>query len=116
MLRSKFVKFLMPIFKRQVDSSPNFVFFFLFMKDNSSVLFLAQRIYNLLKRSTLKCKFLRLSSALVKIHQIPHINFEMRSQFFFKFSVILSCFTQCFTLCSCYMYRVLSHIIYAVTK
>ena len=39
MLRSNFVKFLMPILKRQVDSSPNFAFLFSFMKDNSSVLF-----------------------------------------------------------------------------
>ena len=38
-LKSNFVKFLMPILKRQVDSSPNFVSLFSFMKDNSSVLF-----------------------------------------------------------------------------
>ena len=38
-LRSKFVKFLKSIFKRQVDSSPKFVTLFSFMKDNSSVLF-----------------------------------------------------------------------------
>ena len=38
-LRSKFVKFLMSILKRQVDSSPNFASLFSFMKDNSSVLF-----------------------------------------------------------------------------
>ena len=36
---SKFVKFLMSVFKQQVDSSPNFVSLFNFMKDNSSVLF-----------------------------------------------------------------------------
>ena len=67
MLRSKFVKFLMSILKRQVDSSPNFASLFSFMKDNSSVLFLAQTIYTLLKRSTLKWEFLRLSSAGIKI-------------------------------------------------
>ena len=38
-LRSKFVKFFMPNLKRQVDSSPNFVSLFIFMKGNSSVLF-----------------------------------------------------------------------------
>ena len=53
-LRSKFVKFLMPILKQQVDSSPNFVSLFSFMKDNSSVLFLAWTIYTLHKRSPLK--------------------------------------------------------------
>ena len=59
-LGSKFVKFLMPIWKRQVDSSPNFVSLFSFMKDYSSVRFLAQTIYTLLKRNPLKWTFLRL--------------------------------------------------------
>ena len=136
----------MPILKRWVDSSPNFVYLFSFMKDNSSVLFLAQTIYTLLKRSTLKWKFfetfkcscqnssnsscqfwnvnsssnfasflivitplwilssylsyfglkhlinipiLRLSIALVKICNIPHVIFLITSQFFFKFCITL---------------------------
>ena len=37
--RSNFVKFFMPILKRQVDSSPNFVSPFHFMKEYASVLF-----------------------------------------------------------------------------
>ena len=37
--------------------------------------FLAQTIYTLLKRSTLKWNFLRLSSARVKFSQIPYANF-----------------------------------------
>ena len=41
---SNFLKFLMPIFKQQVNFSPNFAFFFNFMKDNSSILFLAETI------------------------------------------------------------------------
>ena len=45
--------------------------------------FLAQAIYTLLKRSTLKSKFLRLSIARVKIHQISRVNFEMTSHFLF---------------------------------
>ena len=53
--------------------------------------FLAQAIYALLKRSTLKWNFLRLSSAPVKICQIPHVNFEMTSQLLFKFCTILNC-------------------------
>ena len=53
--------------------------------------FLAQTIYTFFKRSTLKWKFLRLSSARVKIRQIPHVNFEMTSQFLFKFCIILHC-------------------------
>ena len=58
------------------------------MKDNSSALFLAQTIYTLLKGRLLKGKFLRLSSAQVKICQIPYVNLEMTSQFLFKFCVI----------------------------
>ena len=43
----------------------------------SSILFLAQTIYTLLKRSPLKWKFLRISSsAQVKICQIFYVNFE----------------------------------------
>ena len=38
-IRSKLVKFLMSILKRQVHSSPNCASLFGFMKDNSSVLF-----------------------------------------------------------------------------
>ena len=151
MLRSKFVKFLMPILKRQVDSSPNFVSLFSFMKDNFYVLFsskniyfaqkeplkvkvfetfecsgqilshffcqfwngdsipvqiscpyyisweitplhfLAQTIYTLLKRNTLKLNFLSLLSAWIKICQIPHVNFEMTSQFLIKFCIIFHC-------------------------
>ena len=51
--------------------------------------FLAQTIYTLLKRSPLKWKFLRLSSAWVKFCQIPYANFEMTSQFLSKFCIPL---------------------------
>ena len=76
--------------KQQVDSSSNFVSLLSFMKENSSsVLFLAQTKYTFFKRSTLKWKFLRISSAWVKIRQILQVNFEMASYFLFKFCVIL---------------------------
>ena len=87
--RSKFVNFIMPILKRQVSSSPNFVSLFSFMKDNSSVIFLAQTIYTLLKRRLLKGNFLRLLSAQVKICQIPYANFETTSRFLSKFCMAL---------------------------
>ena len=79
----------MLILKRQVDSSANFLSLFSVMKDNSSVPFLAQKMYTLLKKSALKWKLLRLSSAWVKIRQIPQVNFKMKSQFLFKFCIIL---------------------------
>ena len=50
--------------------------------------FLAQIIYTLLKRSSLKWKFLKLSSGQVKICQIPCTNFET-SQFLSKFCIRL---------------------------
>ena len=51
--------------------------------------FLAQTIHNLLKRSLLKCKFLRLLSARVKVCKIPYANFEMTSRFLSKFCIPL---------------------------
>ena len=47
--------------------------------------FLAQRIYTFLKRSPLKWKFLRLSSARVKFCQISYANFQTTSRFLSKF-------------------------------
>ena len=79
MLRSKFVKFLMSILKRQVDSSPNFASLFTFMKYNSCVLFLASATYTLLKRSPLKWKLVKLLGAQIKICQIPSVNFGTKS-------------------------------------
>ena len=52
MLRSRFVQCVILVLK-QVDSSPNFVSLFNFMKGNSSVLFPTQAKYVFLKRSTL---------------------------------------------------------------
>ena len=89
MVRLKFVKFPMPILKRQVDFSPNFVSLFIFMKDYSSVLFLAQTIYSLLKRSPLKWKFWWLRSGQVKNCKISYVNFETTSQFLSKFYIPL---------------------------
>ena len=43
----------------------------------------------MVKSSPLKSKILTFSSAPLKIHQITHINFELTSQFPFKFCVIL---------------------------
>ena len=53
----------------------------------TSMYFLAQTIYTLLKRSPSKWKFLRLSSAQVKICQILYVNFETTSQFLYKFCI-----------------------------
>ena len=66
-----------------------FLSFFSFIKDYSSVLFLAQTIYTLLKRSPLKLKFLRFWSSLVKFCQIHYANFERTSRFLPNFCIFL---------------------------
>ena len=58
--------------------------------------FLAQTIYTLLKRSPLKWKFLRLSSAQVKICQIPYATFETTSRFLSKFYIPLQFYKRLF--------------------
>ena len=150
---SKFVKFLMSILKRQVNSISNFASFFIVITHNSPLSFklihflfcikgsnespkfenfvcsgenlpnsschfpnhksaflpilhhillswnisplylLAQKLYNLVKSSPLKCKFLRLSSSWVKIRKILHVSWNGKSiplQIFYHSSVICS--------------------------
>ena len=60
MLWWKFAKFLMSFLKAQVSFPSNVASIFSAIKQNSPTLFLAQT-YTLFKRSSLKCKFLRLS-------------------------------------------------------
>ena len=75
-------------FSLSVIFSSGFASLFSIMKQNSSVLFWLKKSYNLFKKSPLKCAFLSLFSARVKIRQIPYINFEMANQFLFKFRII----------------------------
>ena len=66
--------------------------------------FLAQRIYTLLKRSPVKWKFLRLSSARVKFCQTPYANFETTSRFISKFCIPLQ-FHERLLLCTFFSYN-----------
>ena len=50
--------------------------------------FLGQKLYTLHKRDQSKCKFFRLFSAQIKIHQILFI-FETKSKFLFTFCTTL---------------------------
>ena len=54
--------------------------------------FFSSNIINFGQGSPLKSEFFRFLSAPVKIPQIPHVNFEMTSQFLFKFCIILHCY------------------------
>ena len=91
MLWLNFAKLLMSFLKAQVIFLFNFASIFNAIKNNPSILFLAQTLFTLVKSSLLKCKFLRFSSAQVKICQIPLVNFELKSQFLFNFCIILHC-------------------------
>ena len=73
--------FLQMLHQYSVASNINVLYFFL-----------AQTLYSLVKRNPLKCKVLRFLSALVKSCQNPHVNFELRSPFLFKFRIILHCY------------------------
>ena len=87
----KRAKFLMPFSKAQVSFYSNFASIFRVSWKILLCTFLAQTLYTLVTRSPWKSKLFRLSSAWVKIRQIPHVNFKMISQFLFNFCVILHC-------------------------
>ena len=56
----------------------------------SSLNFFSSNIIYFGQRSQLKCKNLRFLSTRVKIRQISHVNFEITTQFFFKFYIVHS--------------------------
>ena len=75
--------------KQQINSSLNFVPFFIVKTQNSSVNF--KLIHFLLwTKDPIKVPILRLSSALVKICHVPVI-FQTTRQSFFKFCITLQC-------------------------
>ena len=86
---SKFSRFLMSFFKAQVVSSSNFASFFSVMTVNYSLLFWFKNNIRLTKVA--KQQIFRLATARIKIHQIPHVIFGIKSQFFFKLCITLQC-------------------------
>ena len=62
---------------------------------NSSV-FSSSSITYFLQKQPIKVQFIRLSTAPVKIHQIPHVTFQTKSQFFFKVLITLQCHERSF--------------------
>ena len=55
-------------------------------------IFLAQKLYTLYKSSLWK----RLSTAHIKIHQVPHVIFQTKSQSFVKISIPFQCLERYF--------------------
>ena len=83
-MKSLFFSHKTKSFRKNNPISFNFCINFSGMKYNSSILFLAQALHTFVKRNLLKCNFLRLLSARVKICQIPRVYFELTNQFLFK--------------------------------
>ena len=100
----------MPILKREVDSSPNFVSLIQFHERLLLCTFLPQTIHTLLKKSPLKWKFLRLLTARVKFCEIPYVNFETMSRFLYKFCISLQFHERQL------LYNVLAQTIYTLLK
>ena len=87
----KFSKFLLSFLKAQVSFPSNFASIFSAIKHNTSVLFFSSNIIYFGQWKQLKRKFLGFTSAQVEVRQIPHVNFKMAIQFFFKFWIIFCC-------------------------
>ena len=66
-----------------------------FSRHNSSVFFSSNITY-FLQKQPIKVQIFRLSTARVKVHQIPHVIFQTKSQFFFKVWIFLQCHERSF--------------------
>ena len=94
----KFIYF--QLLTKESHQSPNFekhksvflqVFYQSWVSLNVTPLYFLSKaniIYTLVKISLSKFKLLRFSNVWVKICWIPHVNFELASQFLFKFCII----------------------------
>ena len=74
--------------------SPNYLCHFWNHKSFFTTLlciFLAQTLHTFHKGSPSKCKFSDFSTAQVKVYQIPHVIFQIKSQFFFKVWISFQC-------------------------
>ena len=80
-----------------------------FSRHNSSVFFQLKR-YTISTKVAIKVQIFRLSAARVKVHQIPHVIFQTKSQFFFKVWISFQCHERSF---SC---TFLAETLYAIDK
>ena len=67
-----------------------------FSRHNSTGFFFSFNITYFLQKQPIKVLIFRLSSTHVKIHQIPHVIFQTKSQFFFKVWITLQCHERSF--------------------
>ena len=87
----KFTKFLMSFFKQKVSFSSIFGPIFQCNERSFFSTFLAETLYAIDKSSMSKFKIFILAKAHIKIHQIPHVIFGTKSQFFLKLCITLQC-------------------------
>ena len=88
----------MSILNWQVSSSSYFSSVFSVITYNSSVSCTSCILY-FEQKDPMKIPILILSSVLMKICQIPHVIFQITSQFFFKFCMTLQCLETKHLLC-----------------
>ena len=93
-VRLKFTKFLKAFFQVQVSSSSNFASFFSVMTHNSCVFFCLKRNIILTKVADQSAIFQTCTARMV-IHQISHVIFGTKSQFFFKLCITFQCHETC---------------------
>ena len=86
----KFTKFFMSFLEPRASFSSNFASLFSVMTHNASILF-HLNLYMLWKKNPIKVGIFWLSTAHMKINQIPDVIFQATSQLFFKFCNILQC-------------------------
>ena len=61
------------------------------IKNNSSILFFSSNTIYFGQNQSIKVQIFKISSARVKIWQIPQVSFELASQFHFNFCIIFHC-------------------------
>ena len=91
LLALKFTKFLMSFLESRVSFSSNFTSLFSVMRHNSSAIFHLNLCMFFGQKNPIKVEIFRLSTARMKINQIPYIIFQVTSQISFKFCNTLHC-------------------------
>ena len=104
----------MAIFKRQADSSPNFVSLFSFMKDNPLYFFSSNNIY-FAQKDPIEMKSLETFECLGKFCQIPDANFETTTRFLSNFCIPLPFHEKLF-LCTFLAQKIYTLLIRSILK
>ena len=99
----------MSFLEPRVSFSSNLTSFFHVMRYNSSVLF-HLKLYILSRKEPIKVQIFRLSTARMKINQIPNVILQVTSQFSCKFCIALQCHDTWF------LWKFLGETLYSLDK